>query len=193
MSVSTLSINKISVISADERTCSQIQKSTERMGIFCHISDRIDTTPTDLLLIDVQHYFADIAVQKPIRQSMPVVGLLAHGSPTEIERAISMGALSVVGKPIHQVGLYSAFHMALKLSQQHTALQQELDTLRTRHKLRPVVTEAVIKVMETHKLTEQKAYEVLRQYSMHRNLPVEQICLELAQGNMSYERLRSEG
>ncbi|MBD1556281.1 ANTAR domain-containing protein [Vibrio sp. S9_S30] len=193
MSISTLSINKVSVISVDDRACRQIQKTTERMGICCHISDHIDNTQTDLLLIDVQHYFADIAVQKLIRRSMPIVGLLAHGSPTEIERAISMGALSVVGKPIHQVSLYSAFHMALKLSQQNVTLHQELETLRTRHKLRPVVIEAVIKVMETHKLTEQKAYELLRQYSMHRNLPIEQICLELAQGNMSYSGLRGEG
>lgn len=189
----SLSIDKITVVSRDERACGQIRKAAERMGIECHITDSVDNTKTDLLLIDVQHYFSDMHTQKAIPQALPIVGLIAHGSPTEIERAIAMGAMSVVGKPIHQTGLYAAFHMALKLSQQQAKMHQELESLKMRHKLRPVVIQAVIGVMEKHQISESQAYELLRSYSMQRNVPVEQVCLELTQGNVAYERLRGEG
>jgi hypothetical protein len=67
------------------------------MGIECHITDSVDNTKTDLLLIDVQHYFSDMHTQKSIPQTLSIVGLIAHGSPTEIERAIAMVAMAVVG------------------------------------------------------------------------------------------------
>ncbi|CZF86103.1 ANTAR domain-containing response regulator [Grimontia marina] len=193
----SMSINRFTVISDDDRACSQIAKASERMGIECHLSAHLDndstsTKPIDLFLIDILHYFNDVKVQGTIPSTTPIVGLIAHGSPVEIERAISIGAMSVVVKPINQTSLYAAFHTAMKLFQHHEQMRLELETLRLRQKLRPIVIEAVIGIMEKYRVPEPVAYTRLRKYSMQRNVPLEQVCLELSQGNISFARVNGE-
>lgn len=185
------SIDTISLIACDERSSRQVEKATARMGITCHTMASYQGEQTDLLLIDVQHYFESLEPLRTVSERVPIVGLLTHGSPTEVERAADIGALSVVCKPIHQSGLYSAFYMAKTLKASYSQLNQKLETLQTRHRLRHTVIDAVIRLMTEYGVESESAYQLLQRYSMRRNVPLEQVCLELTQGSVTYQRLKA--
>ncbi|QUJ69685.1 ANTAR domain-containing protein (plasmid) [Photobacterium sp. GJ3] len=187
----TTSINTIVLISDNERTCRQVEKASARMGIHCHTRMAYQREKTDLVLIDIQYYFNAFTPQTIITDTLPIVGLLSHGSPTEVERATQIGALAVICKPIHQSGLYAAFHMAKTLNATYNQLRQQLKAMQTRHQLRHTVINAVGQLMTEYNLSSEAAYQQLQRESMRRNVPIEQACVELTQGYVTDQRFKA--
>ncbi len=173
-------ISHVSLLSCDERTVRQLSKVIFRMGLHCQVfDDKCNLQQSDLIIIDINQYYHQDKVTQSWHSSIPVVGLLTHGSPSEIEKSLDLGITTVVHKPINQNGLFSAFVIAQWTKYKNSTLTAELDDLRNRHHLRDQVIKATILLMDRYEISVEQAIAMLRKLSMKNNKSLEKISLDL--------------
>ncbi len=173
------SITQIALLACDLRTSEQLEKVTSRMGISCSIVTSETNVEADIIVVDVANFYHQKQTLPDSLLQPVIVGLVGHGTPTEIDRAVEIGATAVVQKPINQNGLFAAFTMARNLKFKQQSMLDELNDLRQRHGKRPQVIKATTAIMHRYQVDVDKALSMLRHLSMQNNCPLEQLCEDL--------------
>ncbi|WP_413283625.1 ANTAR domain-containing response regulator [Vibrio sp. MA40-2] len=175
-----LCLSHIGLLGCDTRTRDQLLKVSSRIGLQCQsFVTATEVNKTDVLIVDIAHCYRQNLLDSALPINLPIIGLLAHGSPTEIDKSIELGAMAVIHKPINQNGLYAALSMAQRLKQQQTMLVDELADLRNRQQQRTVVIKATTLLMERYEVDVDKALSMLRTLSMQNNQSLEQLCQDM--------------
>lgn len=179
MKTNSMAINHIAYWGLDSRTREQLMKVSSRMGLSCNEYLDSDPDTIDVLLIDVAHYFSNQYDAPSWSSNLAVVGMLAHGTPTEIGKALKLGATAVLHKPINQNALFSSLSVARGMKNKELDLTTELNELRYKQELRTVVIKVTSMMMERYQVEVDKALSMLRYLSMHHNCSIEQLCEKL--------------
>ncbi len=176
-----VSLTHVAYWGCDSRTIEQLIKVTSRMGLSCvkFHTDSPSDNAVDVLLIDVANFFSLHSECPSWLNDHAIVGILAHGTPTEISRAAKLGATSVLHKPINQNGFFAAVSMAQTLKSKELILVRELEQLRQRQAKRSEVIKACSLVMHRYHVDVDQALSMLRQLSMQHNCSLEILCEKL--------------
>lgn len=191
MTKQTLCLSHIGILGCDKRTYDQLLKVTSRIGLKClAFNNSTEIDRTDVLIADIACCYRHNLITTPLAKDLPIIGLLAHGSPTEINKSIELGAMAVIQKPINQNGLYAALSMAQRLKYQQTLLVNELEELRNRYQKRDVLIKATTYLMEVYKVDVDKALSMLRTLSMQKNLSLEKLCQDIVEQSPKLNRIK---
>lgn len=106
----------------------------------------------------------------------PVVLLTAYSQEDLVEKAMDSGVYGYLIKPVKANQVLPALKMALGRFREKENLQAEKRNLTKSLEERKIITRATGIIMETHKLSEQVAYERIRKYSMEKGKPLVEIC-----------------
>jgi len=93
--------------------------------------------------------------------------------------ALDHGANALISKPVAASAVYPALVMAFRFHAQNLQVVRELDDMRERLRLRPLVFAAVQALMQRFDLDEAAAYRQLRQQAMQSQLALEHVAADV--------------
>ncbi|MGE6388455.1 ANTAR domain-containing response regulator [Pseudomonas sp. NPDC078416] len=170
------------LIDCDERSQANLGKSLQRLGIHSQVLDHdapCDTRGCFAAILEIEHFASPLAVQALNAASIPIVALTAHETLSQIQRALQLGATALLNKPISQGSVYTTLMMAVGLRDRQRADAEQLNELQQRLALRPLIAQALARLMVSQRINEATAYERLRSLSMQLNRPIEALCVDL--------------
>lgn len=170
------------LIDCDERSQANLGKSLHRLGIQAQALHRdapCDTQSCFAAIIEIEHFASPVTVQALNAAGIPIVALTAHETLSQIQRALELGATALLNKPISQGSVYTTLMMAVGLRNRQRADADQLAALQQRLALRPLLGQALARLMVTQRIDEASAYERLRSLSMQLNRPIEALCVDI--------------
>lgn len=112
---------------------------------------------------------------------IPVVGMVGIEAPSRLGRLFSYGATAFIKKPVHAGTVFFSLFMAVNEYNQQLAWNLNLLEQNQRRRQRRYVIKAVLLLMKWHGLTDEGAYEWLRQQSMCAQTSVEEFAKQLVE------------
>jgi AmiR/NasT family two-component response regulator len=173
---------RLLLIDCDERSQANLGKSLQRLGIqtqALHQDADCDTLGCFAAIIEIEHFASPLAVQALDSASIPIVALTAHETLSQIQRALQLGATALLNKPISQGSVYTTLMMAVGLRDRQRKDAEQLALLQQRLAIRPLLGQALARLMVTQHIDEVAAYERLRSLSMQLNRPIEALCIDI--------------
>ena len=134
-----------------------------------------DWEATDIVLVDADQGWDDLLPAKGDALGKPLVAMLASEAPGRIAWAMKQGASAIIPKPVAASAVYPALVMAVSIHDERRALAERLHYLEERVRMRPLVHAAVEKLRAARGFDEERAYAILRDCAMRRQLSMEQV------------------
>jgi AmiR/NasT family two-component response regulator len=170
------------LIDCDERSQASLDKSLQRLGIHAQVLHQDSHCPVEgclAAILEVEHFASPRALEALEAASVPIIALSAHETLSHIQRALQWGATALLNKPITQGSVYTTLMMAVGLRAQWCARDHELFDLQQRLAQRPLLAQALARLMVSQRLDEAAAYERLRSLSMQLNRSIESLCTDI--------------
>jgi AmiR/NasT family two-component response regulator len=134
-----------------------------------------DWSEGDIILVDADQGWDDLLPGVGQAPEKPLVALLGSEAPGRIAWAMKRGASAIIAKPVAASAVFPALVMAVSIHEERRLVQEKLQTLEARVRMRPLVHGAVEKLRAARGLDEERAYAVLRDSAMRRRLSIEQV------------------
>lgn len=170
------------LIDCDERSQASLDKSLQRLGIDARPLQQDAPCCADgclAAIIEIEQFASPVALQTLTAAGVAIIALSAHETLSHIQRALQLGATAILNKPITQGSVYTTLMMAMGLRARQLADATQLEALHRRLAQRPVLAQALARLMLTQRIDEAAAYERLRSLSMQLNRPIEALCADL--------------
>lgn len=170
------------LIDCDDRSQANLGKSLQRLGIQAQALQHdgpCDTGGCFAAIIEIEHFASPQAVQALDAAGIPIVALTAHETLSQIQRALQLGATALLNKPISQGSVYTTLMMAVGLRDRQREDAEQIAVLQRRLAMRPLLGQALARLMVTQHIDEAAAYERLRSLSMQLNRPIEALCVDI--------------
>jgi len=166
------------------RANDDVQRLTRQLGVLgldTHVQwQPLKTTATaDLVLVDADAGWAGILPWERDKNPVPLIALLSSEAPGRVAWALDHGANALISKPVAASAVYPALVMAFRFHAQRLQITRELDDMRERLRLRPLVLAAVQALMQRFDLDEAAAYRQLRQQAMQSQLALEHVAADV--------------
>lgn len=166
------------------RANDDVQRLTRQLGVLgleTHVQwQPLKTTATaDLVLVDADAGWAGILPWERDKNPVPLIALLSSEAPGRVAWALDHGANALISKPVAASAVYPALVMAFRFHAQSLQVARELDNMRERLRLRPLVLAAVQALMQRFDLDEAAAYRQLRQQAMQNQLALEHVAADV--------------
>lgn len=132
----------------------------------------------DIVIMDMQmpELGGDAAAQQIAKQHpTPVVMLTAYSDTEHIRKAESSGALGYLVKPINPEELPPAIDVAIARFREMQRLREQVDTLQETLESRKVIERAKGILMQRRQMSEDEAYDLMRQRARERHCKVKDI------------------
>lgn len=174
---------RLLLVDCEPRTLASLQKSLQRLGITPQalFEDALDSLEGCFAaVVDLEHFASPAILQRLNSTGVPIVALTPHETLSQIQRAIELGATALLNKPITQGSVYTTLMMAISLRERLDSDARTLEALRQRLDARPLLAQALARLMVEHKIDEREAYERLRSLSMHLNRSLDDLCADMA-------------
>jgi AmiR/NasT family two-component response regulator len=173
--------NQIYVLSNRDRDILSISKVVNRLGF---LTTQFNNTnlPKDnnTIIFDVATAL-ELKDKSVFEHKRPLIALVSHATPSEIQHTMELGAYAVITRPIHQLGLLSALQVSRILFKKIEDQDNQYANLKRKHLSRCSVIKTVILFMEEFNVNDQKAYEIIRNISMTKNIELEKFCKNLVE------------
>lgn len=133
----------------------------------------------DVALLDIQMPLLDgIAAARLILQNgyaKCVVMLTAFSDRAYIQEALDAGAFGYLTKPFEPEKILPTLELCIHRSREYYLLSKELKHLDRRAEERPAVDQAKLMLMESRGMTEDEAYQYIRELSRRKNMSMAKI------------------
>ena len=133
----------------------------------------------DVALLDIQMPLLDgIAAARLILQNgyaKCVVMLTAFSDRAYIQEALDAGAFGYLTKPFEPEKILPTLELCIHRSREYYLLNKELKHLDRRAEERPAVDHAKLMLMESRGMTEDEAYQYIRELSRRKNMSMAKI------------------
>jgi AmiR/NasT family two-component response regulator len=182
---------RLLLVDCEARTLANLEKSLHRLGITSlAVFNEAAEPPTGCFaaIVDLEHFASPRLVERLQVAGVPLVALTPHETLSQIQRAIALGATALLNKPITQGSVFTTLMMAIGLHGQRAADALTLASLQQRLATRPLLAQALARLMVEQGLNERQAYERLRELSMQLNRSMDQLCAELAADHRAHGR-----
>jgi AmiR/NasT family two-component response regulator len=174
---------RLLLVDCEPRVLASLEKSLHRLGITSlALSDDV-AHPLDACfaaIVDLEHFASPQLMQRLRVAGVPIVALTPHETLSQIQRAIELGATALLNKPITQSSVYTTLMMAIGLHERLNIDARTVEKLQQRLDARPLLAQALARLMVEHTLDEREAYERLRALSMQLNRSIDDLCADLA-------------
>jgi len=166
------------------RANDDVQRLTRQLGVLgleTHVQwQPLKTIATaDVVLVDADAGWAGILPWERDKNPVPLIALLSSEAPGRVAWALDHGANALISKPVAASAVYPALVMAFRFHAQNLQVVRELDDMRERLRLRPLVFAAVQALMQRFDLDEAAAYRQLRQQAMQSQLALEHVAADV--------------
>ncbi len=181
--------NKVRVIIADDEPIMRMDLSEilEREGyeVVAEAVDGFDAVELcrrenpDIVIMDVKMPLLDgLTASKIIAQEQlagTIVLLTAYSDREFIEKAKKSGVSGYVVKPLDERSFIPALEIAVERSSEMRKLRAEYDTMSKRLESRVIIEQAKGMIMQQRGLTEQEAYDYIRNVSKMKNISMKRV------------------
>lgn len=174
---------RLLLVDCEPRTLANLEKSLHRLGIttLALTEESADSLEgVFAAIVELEHFASPHLLQRLNHAGVPIVALTPHETLSQIQRAIELGATALLNKPITQSSVYTTLMMAIGLHERLDADARTIDDLQQRLNARPLLAQALARLMIDHQLNERDAYERLRALSMQLNRSIDELCVDLA-------------
>lgn len=143
----------------------------------------------DLIIMDVKMPILNgLKAAKIIRSKLDTAILLltAYSQRELIEDAKDSGVTAYLVKPVTEVDLIPAIEIALSQKKQYDCLARDLQSLKQKLEERRKVEQAKGIIMEALTLSEEAAYQWMREYSMKKRIALVSVAEFILKNNESF-------
>jgi AmiR/NasT family two-component response regulator len=173
------------ILHKDDRDRQLLESQLTRLGMVVKctaVGDGLDWSLVDVCFFDAdaqrQHAFP-WAVGAP---SIPLIAMIGSETPERIQWSLSQGISTFLVKPVRSNGTFLALMQAEHVCKQRKTLDAEVNELKDRVKSRRIVFKALLLIMKRHSLSEDEAFDRIREVSMQRGISIEELCVALICG-----------
>lgn len=117
---------------------------------------------------------------------MPMIALIGSETPGRIEWALSQGSNAHVLKPVGSTGAYSALLIAAHAFEGAKAQANDIRTLETRLRQRPIVVHAILELLQRGSANEADAWRQLRRVAMDWGMTIEDAAEAICRQDRSF-------
>lgn len=167
----------------DEREISIVRRQFSRLGMLVTETDPeqpIDPRPAiDVVVLDADGISIQSDVPPALKANVPVIALIGTETPSRLKWLLELRPASFLIKPLRSAGLYTALVVAFDCAQRRSEEAAHIEKLEGRIRSRRVVFAAVLRLMRGHALSEEDAFNLIRQTAMRHRTTVEQLSAEI--------------
>jgi AmiR/NasT family two-component response regulator len=174
--------HRVALIDCSERNLASLEKSLQRLGVqWLSIQQDEADVPDDCLaaIVELDSVQGPATLAQVRARNVPIIVLTQLDTLSQIQRGVALGATAILNRPITQSSVYTTLMMALALHERLGELQAQNATLREKLASRPLVAQAIARLMVDLNLTEAQAFERIRSLSMKTHRSVEEVCIDL--------------
>jgi AmiR/NasT family two-component response regulator len=113
----------------------------------------------------------------------PVIAVVNYENPTIVEAVLKIGASGVVASPVKSFGLLTSIVIAQQISAKEREKSKHIARLEQKVAGIRRLTRAKAILMETRGITEEQAYEAIREQAMSKRLTTEEIANAIINAN----------
>lgn len=170
------------LITRDEREISIVRRQLNRLGMSMTETDP-DQPVDPKLAVDVIVLDADsISIKSDAtsaKANVPVIALIGTETPSRLKWLLELRPASFLIKPLRSAGLYTALVVAFDCAQRRSEEATRIEKLENRIRSRRVVFAAVLRLMRGHALSEEDAFNLIRQTAMRHRTTIELLSAEI--------------
>ena len=180
---------KISVVIADDEPITRLDLkeilTSQGYDVVADVSDGIDAVEScrkfhpDLAMLDVKMPLADgLSAAKIIYDDHladTIIILTAYSDKEFVEQAKANGVSGYLVKPIDEKSLIPSIEMAVARSKEMNKLRKEMEDALERLEGRTIIEKAKGMVMKEKKMSEQEAYDYIRELSKMKNISMRKV------------------
>ena len=167
----------------DEREIPIVRRQFSRLGMLVTETDPeqpIDPRPAiDVIVLDADGVSIKSDVTPALKANVPVIALIGTETPSRLKWLLELRPASFLIKPLRSAGLYTALVVAFDCAQRRSEEAAHIEKLEGRIRSRRVVFAAVLRLMRRHALSEEDAFNLIRQTAMRYRTTVEQLSAEI--------------
>ena len=171
------------LIMRDERESSIVRRQFSRLGMSVTEADPeqpIGPRPAiDVIVLDADGISIKSDVTPALKANVPVIALIGTETPSRLKWLLELRPASFLIKPLRSAGLYTALVVAFDCAQRRSEEAAHIEKLEGRIRSRRVVFAAVLRLMRGHGLSEEDAFNLIRQTAMRHRTTVEQLSAEI--------------
>ena len=177
------------LVMAAPATCTDpLQTTLERLGLTIQNITLQDpawlgdlSSDRDVLFVDADLVTDLAAVLGPSGQPppAPVIALTSSDAPSRLKALMELGATGLIRKPVHPAALYPALYLSINQFRARRDLLARLAEHERRRQGRRFLIKAIVRLMHERGMSDDDAYDLLRQESMRARLPLEHYCERL--------------
>ena len=109
------------------------------------------------------------------KQAPALIAVVNYENPTIVSAVLDLNALAILPSPIRSFGLLSTLVIARKNYKECRQLRQHIDKLQTKLLGQRMVADAKSILMNANQVSEERAYEMLREQAMNKRMSVEEV------------------
>jgi len=113
----------------------------------------------------------------------PLIAVVTYENPTIVEAVLNLGARAVIASPVKSFGLLTSIVVALHGAESQKAHEHYAQRLEQRLATMRKVAKAKAVLMETQNISEQEAYQVIRNQAMSKRVTTEEIADAVIKAN----------
>lgn len=170
------------LITRDEREISIVRRQLNRLGMSVTEADP-DQSIDPKLAVDIIVLDADsISIKADAtaaKTNVPVIALIGTETPSRLKWLLEIRPASFLVKPLRSAGLYAALVVAFDCAQRRSEEAARIEKLEDRIRSRRVVFAAVLRLMRSHALSEEDAFNLIRQTAMRHRTTIELLSAEI--------------
>ena len=171
------------LIMRDEREISIVRRQLDRLGM--SVTETAPEQPigqkpaVDVIVLDADSVSIETETTSALRGNVPVIALIGTETPSRLKWLLDLRPASFLVKPLRSAGLYTALVVAFDCAQRRSEEAAHIEKLEDRVRSRRVVFAAVLRLMRGHALSEQDAFNLIRQTAMRHRTTIEQLSAEI--------------
>jgi len=171
------------LIMRDEREISTVRRQLNRLGMSVTETDPeqpIDPKPAvDVIVLDADSVPIKSEATCALKANVQVIALIGTETPSRLKWLLDLRPASFLIKPLRSAGLYTALVVAFDCAQRRSEEAAHIEKLEDRIRSRRVVFAAVLRLMRGHALSEEDAFNLIRQTAMRHRTTIEQLSAEI--------------
>jgi AmiR/NasT family two-component response regulator len=174
--------HRVALIDCSDRNLASLEKSLQRLGVqWLTVHEDGPPVPGDCLaaIVELDSFKSPQTLAQVRARNVPITVLTQLETLSQIQRGVALGATAILNRPITQSSVYTTLMMALALHERLGELQTQNATLREKLASRPIVAQAIARLIVDLGLGEAEAFERIRTRSMTTHRSVEAICVEI--------------
>jgi AmiR/NasT family two-component response regulator len=174
------------MVMRDERDISMLRRQLDRLGMTVTEHDPAEVShpenPVDVIVLDADSIPIKSEPATTWKVNAPIIALIGTETPSRLKWLLDLQPASFLVKPLRSAGLYTALVVAFDAAQRRLEEAAHIERLEDRIRARRLVFAAVLHVMRSHALSEEDAFNLIRQTAMRYRTTIEQLCADIIAG-----------